>query len=163
VRGRFASTGPGRPGLAKEARRLRLSLPAEDLEHLEERTADELAFLNWDDAGRSGSGCRSVLGAQGKTVGFLVLASDFDSLREELAQHSPADRVHVTSGGRVVFAHPEPFEGERALEPVPEEGSLTDYRDASGARILAAARSIEAFEGVPMVLVVANEERRLAA
>ncbi len=134
------------------------ALPVEDLEHLEERTADELAFLHWDDAGRSRFWLQSpILGAQGKTVGFLVLASDFDSLREELAQHSPADRLHVTSGGRVVFAHPEPVAGEKAPEPVPREGSLTEYRDASGARILAAARSIEAFEGVPMVLVVANE------
>jgi diguanylate cyclase (GGDEF)-like protein len=135
------------------------ALPQKDLEHLEQRDAGELSFLDWDDAGRARFWLQSpILGAQGKTVGFLVLASDFDALREELAQHSPEDRVHLTSGGRVVLAHPEPVAGdERAPELLPDEGSLTEYRDTSGARVLAAARSIDGLDGVPMTLVVAND------
>jgi diguanylate cyclase (GGDEF)-like protein len=136
------------------------ALPEEDLAPLGERDAGELSFLDWDGAGRARLWLQSpILGAQGKTVGFLVLASDFDPLREELAQHSPADRLHLTSGGRVVLAHPEPVRGERAPDLVPEEGSLTEYRDASGARVLAAARAIDELDGAPMVLVVANEWR----
>jgi diguanylate cyclase (GGDEF)-like protein len=100
---------------------------------------------------------RPVLGAQGKTVGFLMLASGFDSLREELARKEPLDRLELSAGGRMVLAHPEPNPDERAPSIEPETGSITEYRDASGARILAAARGIEDIRGLPMVLVVATD------
>ena len=133
-------------------------LPEKDLAHLEDRAPGERAFLDWNTGGRARFWFQSpILGAQGKTVGFLVLASDFDSLRAEIAQQAPADRVHLTSGGRVVLAHPEPVTNETSPELVPEEGSLTEYRDASGRRVLAAARAIDGLDGEPMVLVVAND------
>jgi diguanylate cyclase (GGDEF)-like protein len=134
------------------------ALPAKDLAHLEQRDGGVASFLDWDDAGRARLWLQSpILGAEGRTVGFLVLASDFSALREELAQQSPADRVHLTSGGRVVLEHSPPVAGEKAPALTPGEGSLTEYRDARGARILAAARAIDELDGVPMILVVAND------
>ena len=116
------------------------------------------AFVGWNDAGRASFWLQTpIAGAQGKTVGFLVLASDFDALREELSQDSPADKLILTVGDRAVFAHPEPLSHETMPVLSPEEGTLTEYRDRSGARVLAAARSIEGLDGEPLVLLVAND------
>jgi diguanylate cyclase (GGDEF)-like protein len=133
-------------------------LTAEDLALIEDRSPDESAFVDWNGAGQARFWLQSpILGGQGKTMGFLVLASEFDSLRDDLAQQSPSDRLHLTSGGRLVLAHPEPGANENEPELVPREGALTEYRDASGARVLAAARAIDELDGAPMVLVVAND------
>jgi diguanylate cyclase (GGDEF)-like protein len=136
-------------------------LPEKDLAHLQDREPGALAVIDWSGTGRARFWFQSpILGAEGRTVGFLVLGSEIDALREEIAQHSPADRVHLTSSGRLVLAHPEPVtHGANQTTPdlVPEDGSLTEYRDASGRRVLAAARAIDGLDGAPMVLVVAND------
>jgi diguanylate cyclase (GGDEF)-like protein len=63
----------------------------------------------------------------------------------------------LTVGDRAVFSHPDTFSHEATPNLPPAEGSLTEYRDESGARVLAAARAIEGLDGEPMVLVVAND------
>ncbi len=132
--------------------------PEEDLSLLEGRSSAERAFVAWNHAGKARFWLQTpIAGAQGKTVGFLVLAADLDALREELSQHSPADRLVLTAGDRTVFAHPEPRSNETTPELPPEEGTLTEYRDETGARVLAAARAVNGLDGDPMVLVVAND------
>ena len=124
----------------------------------EEKLSDDAAFVEWNEAGQARFWLSTpIAGAAGKTVGFLVLASDFDALREELAKDAPFDRLVLTAGDRAVFAHPDPVSNESTPKLAPEVGTLTEYRDAHGARILAAARAIEGIDGEPMVLVVAAD------
>jgi diguanylate cyclase (GGDEF)-like protein len=123
-----------------------------------EPTSDDQAFVAWNDAGQARFWLRTpIAGAQGRTVGYLVLASDFDALRKELSQDSPADRLVLTAGDRAVFAHPGTFSHESTPKLSPAKGTLTEYRDERGARVLAAARAIDGLGGEPMVLVVAND------
>ncbi len=132
--------------------------PEEDRPLLEGRSSSDRAFVAWNHAGEARFWLQTpIAGAQGKFVGFLVLAADFEALREELSQRSRADRLVLTASDRVVFAHPEPRSNERTPELAPEEGKLTEYRDENGARVLAAARAVAGLDGEPMVLVVANE------
>jgi diguanylate cyclase (GGDEF)-like protein len=132
-------------------------LGSDDLSRLEQHPPSDRSFVDWDGGGEARLWLQSpILGAQGMTTGFLVLACDFESLRAEFAQQSAAERLRLTSGGRMVLAHP-PVPTESAPDLVPEEGSLTEYRDEHGTRVLAAARAVEEPDGAPMVLVVATD------
>ena len=134
--------------------------PEESASLPEDRSSVNYAFVDWNNAGQARFWLQTpIAGAEGKTVGFLVVASDFDTLREELSQDSPIDRMVLSVGGRAVFAYPGPLASDSTPKLAPEEGTLTEFRDATGARILAAARAIDGLDGEPMVLVVASDRK----
>ncbi|HEY7696988.1 MAG TPA: diguanylate cyclase [Vicinamibacteria bacterium] len=135
------------------------SLPDEGLSRLTKHGPTERSFVDWNDRGEATLWLQSpILGAQGKTAGFLVLACDFEPLRAELAQSSASERLRLTASGRIVLAQPADLAPiDSAPELVPNEGSLTEYRDARGTRVLAAARAVTELDGSPMVLVVATD------
>jgi diguanylate cyclase (GGDEF)-like protein len=132
--------------------------PDEDLSYLRDRRGNERASVEWNAAGEARFWIENpILGAEGDRVGFFLVAADFDSLRQELAEHSAAERLHLTAGGRVVLTHPEPDSTGGVPELVPGEGTLTEYRDSNGAAVLAAAGAVEEPDVAPMVLVVATD------
>ena len=160
VRGRYGVYSlllvldPGRQPIASAG-----ELTNESLLGLDHHAPAERSFVDWNARGEARLWLQTpILGAQGKAVGFLVLACDFESLRAELDRHAATQRLHLTAGGRIILAHPaDSVPTEAAPEPAPEEGSLTEYRGSNGTRVLAAARAVQALDGPPMVLVVATD------
>ncbi|MGH9336746.1 MAG: HAMP domain-containing protein, partial [Vicinamibacteria bacterium] len=101
-----------------------------------------------------------ILGGEGKTVGWLVLGCRLDTLHDALAAESATDRMRLTSSdNRLILAYPrESVSTETLPEVVPEEGTIADYRDPRGVRVLAAARTVEGGDlEKPMLLVVATD------
>jgi diguanylate cyclase (GGDEF)-like protein len=112
--------------------------------------------LDWESDGARLWLQSPIVGGEGKTVGWLVLRCNFDSLAKQLARRDGEQRIRITAGAdRVVLAYPADSASEEAPSIVPDEGSISEYRDARGMRVLAAARTLYGIdEAGPVFLIV---------
>jgi diguanylate cyclase (GGDEF)-like protein len=124
--------------------------PREDLSSVTASSGGVTSFLAFGDSGAKLWLQSPVLGGEGKTVGWLVLRCGFDSLRQEIGSEDQAARIRLTAGAnRLVLAHPADDEADPPPGIVPEEGSISEYRDARGVLVLSGGRALPGTDADP--------------
>jgi diguanylate cyclase (GGDEF)-like protein len=133
--------------------------PDEDLSSIAATPGDVPSFLVFGESGAKLWLQSPVLGGEGKTVGWLVLRCGFESLREEIGSEDESARVRLTAApDRLVLAHPQNRDAEPEPEIVPQEGSISEYRDSGGVLVLAAGRALTGIDlEDPLFLTVTTD------
>ncbi len=137
--------------------------PKEDLSPIIATPGDVPSFLVWEKPGAELWLQSPVLGGGGKTVGWLVLRCSFDSLRQAIGSEDETARIRLSAGrDRLVLSHPVDTAVDTAADltpaDVPEEGSISEHRDARGVLVLSAGRTIVGLDrSEPLFLTVTTD------